>query len=67
MAKLFMRSPGRGRNPAELAIKASQTLEKIPYESSSTKIVDELAKILQQIKVGLRIVCCITQRGQPLF
>lgn len=51
MAKLFMRGPGRGKNPVELAMKASQTFEKIPYESSSTKIVDELAKTLQQIRV----------------
>lgn len=50
MAKLFMRGPGRGKNPVELAMKASQTFEKIPYESSSTKIVDELAKTLQQIR-----------------
>jgi hypothetical protein len=49
------------RNPAELVAKCHQAFVRLPYESNPERVIEEIARVLVAMKVGL---CgCMRLRG----
>ena len=41
------------RNPAELVVKCHQLFVRLPYESNPERVIEEIAKLLIVMKVGM--------------
>ncbi len=54
MAALRVFARLKAKNPVELVAKTHQAFTRLPYESNPERATEELARLLQGIKVGAR-------------